>query len=160
LSLCACSTAGKIGGDTSAAAETTGSVTPPAKSAAHAEPLDDLQLGKKYFASHNYDLAVQSFRSAVEKHPGEAAGWIGLATSYDRLHRFELADEAYRKAIGIAGETAEILNDQGYSLMLRGDYARAQMKFEAAEAKDPANPYVQDNMRLLSERYFAGKVIQ
>jgi Flp pilus assembly protein TadD len=175
LALGGCSTPGPLFGSSSsgpaAASDTTGSVAPspaatadkpgatPAKSA-HVDPPDDLQLGKRYFAGKNYDLAAQSFRAATEKRPADAAGWIGLATSYDRLHRFELADEAYRKAVGIAGETAEILNDQGYSYMLRGDYARAKAKLEAAETKDPANPYVQDNMRVLAERYFAGKASQ
>ncbi len=176
LVLSGCSTPGPSFGAASsggavAASDATGSLGPsPAAVAgkpgaaqaksAHADPPDDLQLGKKYFAGKNYDLAAQSFRAATEKRPGDAAAWIGLATSYDQLHRFELADEAYRKAIGIAGETAEILNDQGYSYMLRGDYSRAKAKLEAAEAKDPANPYVQDNMRVLAERYFAGKAIQ
>jgi Flp pilus assembly protein TadD len=174
LALGGCSTTDPLfgsSGSTAAASDTTGSVTSPAVASAdkpaapsaksaHAAPPDDLQLGKKYFAAKNYDLAAQSFRAATEKRPADAAGWIGLATSYDRLHRFDLADEAYRKAIGIAGETAEILNDQGYSYMLRGDYARAKAKLEAAEAKDPANPYVQDNMRVLAERYFAGKAVQ
>jgi Tfp pilus assembly protein PilF len=176
LALGGCSTPGPLLGAASsdgavAASDATGSVGPsPAAVAdkpgaaqaksAHVDPPDDLQLGKKYFAGKNYDLAAQSFRAATEKHPGDAKAWMGLATSYDRLHRFELADEAYRKAIGIAGESAEILNDQGYSYMLRGDYSRAKVKLEAAEAKDPANPYVQDNMRVLAERYFAGKAIQ
>ena len=131
----------------------------PAKAARNVPP-DDLQLGQKYFAAKDYDLAAQSYRAATEKHPADAAAWIGLAKSCDRLHRFELADEAYRKAVAIVGETAEILNDQGHSYMLRGDYTRAKAKLEAAEAKDPANPYVQANIRALAERYFAGKAIQ
>ncbi len=44
--------------------------------------------------------------------------------------------------------------------MLRGDYTRAHKKLEEAEAKDPANPYVQANMRLLEEAYREGKAIQ
>jgi Tfp pilus assembly protein PilF len=160
-------------GPAASASETTGSVVvPPAESgqtvaAPPAKPgllgdnsSDDLQLGKKYFRSNNYGLAEKSFRSAVEKHPRDAEAWVGLAASYDRLHRFDLADRAYQEAIRVVGPTVEILNNQGFSYMLRGDYARAHKKLQEAEAKDPANPYVAANMRLLEESYQEGKAIQ
>ncbi len=124
------------------------------------DPNDDLQLGKKYFRSNNFGLAEKSFRTAVEKHPNDAGAWVGLAASYDRLHRFDLADRAYTAAIRLVGPTAEILNDQGFSYMLRGDYARAHKKLEEAQAKDPANPYVQANLQLLEESYHNGRAIQ
>jgi Flp pilus assembly protein TadD len=76
------------------------------------------------------------------------------------LHRFDLADRAYQEAIRIVGPTAEILNNQGFSYMLRGDYARAHKKLDEAQAKDPANPYVAANMRLLEDSYRAGKAVQ
>ena len=124
------------------------------------DPNDDLQLGKKYFRSNNFGLAEKSFRTAVEKHPNDAGAWVGLAASYDRLHRFDLADRAYTAALHLVGPTAEILNDQGFSYMLRGDYARAHKKLEEAQAKDPANPYVQANLQLLEESYHNGRAIQ
>jgi hypothetical protein len=124
------------------------------------DPNDDLQLGKKYFRNNNFGLAEKSFRSAAEKHPNDAEVWVGLAASYDRLHRFDLADRAYTQAIRLIGPTVEILNDQGFSYMLRGDYARAHKKFEQAQVKDPANPYVQANMQLLEQSYHEGKAIQ
>jgi Flp pilus assembly protein TadD len=124
------------------------------------DPNDDLQLGKKYFRSNNFGLAEKSFRSAVEKHPRDAEAWVGLAASYDRLHRFDLADRAYGQAARIVGMTPELLNNEGFSYMLRGDYARAHKALEQAQAKDPANPYVQANLQLLEESYHNGKAIQ
>jgi tetratricopeptide (TPR) repeat protein len=124
------------------------------------DPNDDVQRGKKYFRSNNFGLAEKSFRSAVEKHPNDAGAWVGLAASYDRLHRFDLADRAYAAALRLVGPTAEILNDQGFSYMLRGDYTRAHKKLEEARAKDPVNPYVQANLQLLEESYHNGKAIQ
>jgi Flp pilus assembly protein TadD len=44
--------------------------------------------------------------------------------------------------------------------MLRGDYARAKKKLQEAQAKDPANPYVQANLQLLEESYHNGRAIQ
>ena len=84
----------------------------------------------------------------------------GLAASYDRLRRFDLADRAYGQAIGILGPTTEILNNQGYSYMLRGDYKRAREKLDAAQRKDPGNKYVQNNLQLLEDSYRNGKAIQ
>jgi Tfp pilus assembly protein PilF len=124
------------------------------------DPNDDVQLGKKYFRANNFGLAEKSFRSAAEKHPRDAEAWVGLAASYDRLHRFDLADRAYAQAIRIIGPTTELLNDQGFSYMLRGDYARAHKTLEEAQARDPANPYVQANLRLLEDSYRQGKAVQ
>jgi Flp pilus assembly protein TadD len=124
------------------------------------DPNDDVNLGKKYFRSNNFGLAERSFRSAVEKHPHDAAAWVGLAASYDRLRRFDLADRAYAEAIKIVGLTPEVLNNEGFSYMLRGDYARAQKALEQAQAKDPANPYVQANLDLLTQAFHDGKAVQ
>jgi Tfp pilus assembly protein PilF len=158
-----------------AAADTTGTVvTQPAEPGPSGEPVrplskpgligddpnDDVQLGKKYFRSNNFGLAEKSFRSAAEKHPNDAEAWVGLAASYDRLRRFDLADRAYSQATRLIGPTAQILNDQGFSYMLRGDYARARKKFEEAQIRDPANPYVQANLQLLEQAYHDGKAVQ
>jgi len=124
------------------------------------DPNDDLSLGKKQYHANNFGLAEKYFRRAAELHPRDAEAWLGLAASYDRLRRFDLADRAYAAAIRLVGPTAEILNDQGFSYMLRGDYARAHKKLEEARAKDPSNPYVQANMQLLEESYRNGRAIQ
>lgn len=124
------------------------------------DPNDDLQKGKRYFRTNNFGLAEKSFRTAVEKHPRDAEAWVGLAASYDRLHRFDLADRAYAQAIRLIGPTADILNDQGFSYMLRGDYARARQKLLQAQAKDPANPYVHANLELLQESAVDAKSVQ
>ena len=124
------------------------------------DPYDELSLGKKQYRANNFGLAEKHFRLAVEKHPRDAEAWLGLAASYDRLRRFDLADRAYAQAIGILGPTVEILNNQGYSYMLRGDYKRARATLAAARRKDPNNKYVQNNIRLLEESYRQGKSIE
>jgi tetratricopeptide (TPR) repeat protein len=179
-----CSTSSKLG-DTAATGDnaatdvanndTTGSiVTTPAEPGPGGEPVaplskpgllgddpnDDVQLGKKYFRSNNFGLAEKSFRSAAEHHPNDAEAWVGLAASYDRLHRFDLADRAYAEAERIVGPTVEILNDEGFSFMLRGDFARAKKLLTKAQTKDPANPYVQANLQLLDDSVHSGKAVQ
>jgi Flp pilus assembly protein TadD len=113
------------------------------------DAYDDLSIGKKYFRQGSYGLAERHFRKAVELHPRDAEAWIGLAAAYDRLRRFDLADRAYGYAIRLIGRTPELLNNQGFSYLLRGDYRRARDTLLAARAKDPKNPYIANNLKLL-----------
>jgi Flp pilus assembly protein TadD len=124
------------------------------------DPNDDLSLGKKQYRANNFGLAEKHFRRAVELHPRDAEAWLGLAASYDRLRRFDLADRAYAEAIKIVGPTVEILNNQGFSYMLRGDYRRAREKLLAAERKDPGNKFVANNLRLLNKSWRQGKAVE
>jgi Flp pilus assembly protein TadD len=119
-------------------------------------PSDEpLKLGLEHFDRGNYGVAERYFRDAVEKAPRDATAWVALAATYDRLARFDLADRAYRAAIGLAGETTQILNNQGYSYMLRGDLVNARKKFVRAYEREPNNPTIANNLKLLnsSTRY-------
>jgi Flp pilus assembly protein TadD len=124
------------------------------------DPTDDLSLGKKHYRDKNYGMAERHFRRAAEQHPRDAEAWLGLAASYDQLRRFDFADRAYAQAVAIVGPTIEILNNEGYSYMLRGDYARARAKLAAARRRDPANKYVLSNLQLLEETSRQGKAIE
>jgi Flp pilus assembly protein TadD len=114
-------------------------------------PSDEpLRLATEYFTRGQYGIAQRYYRDAVEKAPKDVTAWIGLAASYDRLRRFDLADQAYTQAIKLTGETVQILNNQGYSYMLRGDLTRARLKFQKAYQLDPTNPTVINNLQLLN----------
>src|SRR4029078_3930560 len=119
----------------------TGSVQPGAHDAgakrSAGKGSDDVSLGKNYFNAGKFSLAERHFRRALELHPRDLDSWIGLAASYDRLRRFELADRAYEQAIKIGGATGEILNNRGYSYMLRGDPRRPRQPLAAAPDHDP-----------------------
>ena len=133
---------------------------PPGPWSAAEDPFDDLALGKRHFREENYGLAEMHFRRVAEKEnvPAQrkAEAFVGLGASYDRLKRFELADRAYQAAIAILGPTPEILNNQGFSYMLRGDFRRARAKLTEALALDPTNPYIQNNLELLEKSMRGG----
>jgi Flp pilus assembly protein TadD len=117
-------------------------------------PSDEpLQLGVEHFNRGHYGIAERYFRDAVEKAPRDVTAWVGLAASYDRLRRFDLADRAYRAAIRLTGETTQLLNNEGYSYMLRGDLVRARRKFLKAYEREPNNPTVLNNLQLLNSSY-------
>src|SRR5262245_5121035 len=133
LLLSGCETSSKLGNMLGPKDDTTASVADPAAGPETAgsagapnpsgllgsDPYDDLNTGKKLYRSANYGLAERHFRRAVEARPRDAEAWIGLAACYDQLRRFELADRAYNQAIGLIGRTPEVLNNLGYSYMLR-----------------------------------------
>jgi len=124
------------------------------------DPNDDLSLAKRHFQQENFGLAEHYFRRAVESHPRDGEAWLGLAAAYDRLRRFDLADRAYGQALAIVGSTPEVLNNQGYSYMLRGDYRRAREKLMAAQAGNPGSPYIINNLKLLEESARKGKAVR
>jgi Flp pilus assembly protein TadD len=146
---------------TGSSAEVTGSIGRPAAAAPDplavkdamlgGDPGDDVSLGKRHYRERNYGLAEQHFRRAAEKLPRDGEAWLGLAASYDRLRRYELADRAYKQALAIYGPRPEVLNNIGYSLMLRGDLRRARAKFIEAQARDPENPTIANNIALVDE---------
>jgi Flp pilus assembly protein TadD len=112
--------------------------------------------------------SAQHNRPSSRAEPGRASGpalrslarirlaptaWVGLAVAYDRIGRFDLADRTYAYAIRLVGETTEILNNQGYSYMLRGDLVNARKKFLKAYAREPNNPTIANNLQLLNSSY-------
>ena len=113
-------------------------------------PSDEpVRMGLEQFNRGNYGISQRYFKDAVEKAPKDLTAWVGLAASYDRIRRFDLADQAYRQAIRLGGETVQILNNQGYSYMLRGNLNAARRKFQQAYALDP-NPVTANNLELLN----------
>ena len=113
-------------------------------------PSDEpVRLGLENFNRGNYGLAEKYFQDAVERTPRDVTAWVGLAASYDRLARFDLADRAYRYAIKLGGATPQLLNNQGYSYMLRGNYVRARQLLAKANRLDPNNPVILNNLQLL-----------
>ncbi len=115
-------------------------------------PSDDyIRKAKVYFRNENYGLAAQSYQKAVEVTPKDAEAWLGLAASYDHLRRFDLADQAYEKVLQLGANNATILNNAGYSQLLRGDLKSARRFLLKAYELQPDNPYIQNNLKLLGE---------
>lgn len=114
-------------------------------------PSDEpVRMGLEQYNRGNYGLSQRYFKDAVEKAPRDVTAWTGLAASYDKLRRFDLADQAYASAIRLGGVTVQILNDQGYSYMLRGNLNAARRKFDQAYSLDPGNPVIANNLELLN----------
>lgn len=111
----------------------------------------DLSAGKAQFREANYGLAEKHFRKAVELRADNSEAWMGLAASYDQLGRFDFADRAYDQLLKVAGRRAEIVNNMGYSQLLRGNKKKARQLLNEAR-KGMADPTVVDaNLALLNK---------
>ncbi|MCJ2084296.1 tetratricopeptide repeat protein [Methylobacterium sp. J-090] len=106
-------------------------------------------VGRINLAAGNSGLAERNFREAVQRNDKDASSWLGLAAAYDNLGRYELADRAYEQATSLIGETLEIVNNRGYSFMLRGNGKRALEQFERARILDPSNSVILNNIQIL-----------
>ncbi len=121
-------------------------LVPPSDQRPSDEPL---YLAKLHYGNGDYGLAEQYYRSAVEANQDSIDAWLGLAASYDRLRRFDLADRAYRVIVEKVGYTPTVLNNLGYHYMLRGNLSRAKGYLLDAQRKDPDNPLIEHNLALL-----------
>lgn len=151
---------GLLGGcQTPASLETVSVADPPAFETGILSSNEMNRLGRQDLAAGNNGMAERHFREAVETNKDDGPSWIGLAAAYDNLGRFELADRAYAQAIRIQGETLPILNNRGYSFLLRGEKRRALAMFERALSLDPGNPVIQNNVQLLRVGERPNKVV-
>ncbi|MEW6630462.1 MAG: hypothetical protein AB1440_06295 [Pseudomonadota bacterium] len=109
----------------------------------------DLAEGKAQFREANYGLAEQHFRKAVELKSDDAEAWMGLAASYDELGRFDFADRAYAQLLKVAGRKPQIVNNMGYSQLLRGNKKKARALLLEAKAGMADQTVVNANLALL-----------
>jgi Flp pilus assembly protein TadD len=119
-------------------------------STVEALPSDEiLPAAKQHFVAGNFGHAARYYEQAVELTPNDGEAWLGLAASYDRIRRFDLADRAYEKGAKFIGDRAEYYNNVGYSYLLRGDTRRARQNFQRALERDPGNLTIMNNLELL-----------
>ena len=134
---------------------TTGSVdttkTTAIQPAAKDIDASELAEGKAQFRDANYGLAEQHFRKAVELKADNAEAWMGLAASYDELGRFDFADRAYNQLLKVAGRKPQIVNNMGYSQLLRGNRKKAKALLLEAKAGMADATVVNANLALLNK---------
>ena len=107
--------------------------------------------GQQFFSDQHYGLAEKHFRQAVETRSDNATAWLGLAASLDQLGRFDTADRAYAQLNDLKGNHPRVLNNMGYSYLLRGDYQKARRYLDKAQNLDPSLEQAQGNLHLLEK---------
>ncbi len=111
----------------------------------------DLAKGKAQFRDANYGLAEKHFRKAVELRADNAEAWMGLAASYDQLGRFDFSDRAYEQLVKLTGREPRVVNNLGYSQLLRGNRKKARKLFNEAQRSAPDDKVISANILLLEK---------
>lgn len=116
------------------------------------EHTQGLRKAQGYFNTGQFGNAERAFRLEIEKDPFNVDAWLGIAATYDRIKKYSNANNAYMIAVKLKGYTPDILNNLGYHYILRKDFSKARKALEAANQKDPGNPYIRNNLEILKER--------
>lgn len=130
----------------------TASLTEPASLPTSAQLVE---RGQIQFEEGNFGTATNEFAKTIEADPLNADAWLGLAASYDQIGRFDEADKAYAKVQQLIGSTPSVLNNMGYSYLLRGELSKSRSTLKAAYDLDPSNPYIVNNIDILNQRLSA-----
>ncbi len=104
--------------------------------------------GMQFFYQHRrkgIECALRMFSQAIERDPGYARAYAGIAdccsflfmyAGHSVVHR-EKAESASRKAIDLDPDSAEAHASHGLVLSLKEEYAEAEEQFETAMRLDP-----------------------
>ena len=74
--------------------------------------------------------------------------WDTRGVLADLMHDWPLADECYSRARQLAPKQARVINNQGWSKLLRGDWAAAVPLLERAAALDNKSGRIANNLQL------------
>lgn len=133
-----------------ASADGTGGVKGFANGWLAAAPEDLHRDAERAFHRGNYGVAETHYRTIVARDEGDVDAWVGLGASYDMLGRFDLADQAYEKALATGKKRAAVLNNMGYSHYLRGNRKKALDALYEAKNLEPDNRKIQGNIELVT----------
>jgi Flp pilus assembly protein TadD len=74
--------------------------------------------------------------------------WNGLGVLADWHGDWSIADEAYARALELGPNSAEVANNSGWSLLLRGEWQQAIAPLEVAALLDPKSKRIANNLEL------------
>jgi Flp pilus assembly protein TadD len=106
-----------------------------------AAALAALHLGRWLVAKPFAQCAVASPKSSWR-------AWNARGVIADFEKDWDAADNAYSKARALAPDEAEIINNQGWSHLLRGDWAGALPLIEQAAKLEPGSERIANNLEL------------
>ncbi len=110
-----------------------------------------LAEARAHFRNSDFGYSAALYTRVIELTPKDPEGYVGLAASYDRLRRFDVADRAYAALFRLTGGTAQYYNNLGYSHMLRGDLKTAVANLRKAKQIDPQNSVIANNLLIYAK---------
>ena len=114
----------------------------------HLDASDPVERGRALILTGQYGLAIEGLSEAVTQDAGNARALSLLAVSYAQVKRFDLADRYHAQALEIDPSSVVVLNNWGYSYLVRGDGGRATDLLARAAAANDGRPVVAANLAL------------
>ncbi|QXQ04957.1 tetratricopeptide repeat protein [Sphingosinicellaceae bacterium] len=99
---------------------------------------DAYAMGKSLLALNDVSGALAQFRQAIIAMPNSADALNGVAVSYDRLGRPDIARVYYEAGLALEPDSPTLLNNFGYSLYLQGNLVAAIEPLRAAASSQDA----------------------
>ena len=112
------------------------------------EPLTLERAGIAAVHVGDLDRATAALNAATQLPGAGWRAWSARGAVADFRRDWAGADLAYDHAMQLAPERAEVLNNRGWSLMLRGQWAEALPLLERAGSLDPKSRRITDNLEL------------
>lgn len=88
-----------------------------------------ISLGLTYLKNGNYTQAKYNLDKALQFAPDMADAHYSMAYYYQQVEEFQQADDSYRQALRLGGQSPDILNSYGAFLCQRGRYEEARDYF-------------------------------
>ena len=101
--------------------------------------------GKDHLAAGRAGLAIVAFERAIRLDPTSVGALNGIGAAYDNLKRYDIALGYYKRALALAPQNADTMNNIAVSLHLAGDPA-ANTWFAQAAKLDPDNETIAANI--------------
>lgn len=117
--------------------------------AAHpGEPLNFERAGIAALQTGQVTRAEPILKSATAFPNASWRAWNACGALADFRRDWDAADDAYDHALALAPDRAEVLNNKGWSLLLRGQWTDALALIERAASLDPKSPRIASNLEL------------
>jgi Flp pilus assembly protein TadD len=107
-----------------------------------------VEWGKAKLAGGKSEEAVEHFKTALEKDPGNWEIHSAMGIAYDLMLSFDEARKAYRKALELSKDNPAILNNMAISAAQAGDVDAAIVMLKRAATIARHSPQLRQNLAL------------
>lgn len=114
------------------------------------------ELGIRELDSGNFNKAIQAFKKALDKNPGDPRVYNNLGIAYELTQNYEKARETYEKALEINPKSPSTLNNLAELTLNEGKPGYAAFLFDSAISSDPLyiEPYMNIAKMLIEMRKY------
>jgi Flp pilus assembly protein TadD len=111
-----------------------------------------LNEARRFLLGHEFGRALPRYEKLTRQHPGEAVIWAEYGNAASGLGQVELADQAWQKALGLAGGDADLIGMIGHQYQGMRKPEKASACFARAAAADPRGINPRISLAVLLEK--------